>query len=130
MKDGQVTVLEFLISLTLLIWLLSKLRYLQNYLNEAQMLIDSYLNGRIQLVRCGENESSVGRVSCGAAQGSVLGLLLFVSYIDGVSSRFHIYANDLQIYHSSTVSDFQKCYDVINMDLKQIHMQIHMSGQR
>jgi hypothetical protein len=32
-------------------------------------------------------------------------------------SRFHIYADDLQIYHSSSVSDLQRCYDEINMDL-------------
>jgi hypothetical protein len=36
-------------------------------------------------------------------------------------SRFHIYADDLQIYHSSSVSDLQRCYDEINMDLLQIH---------
>jgi hypothetical protein len=36
-------------------------------------------------------------------------------------SRFHIYANDLQIYHSSNVSDLQRCYDEINIDLQQIH---------
>jgi hypothetical protein len=37
------------------------------------MLVDSYLNSRTQFVRCGEKESSVGRVTCGVQQGSVLG---------------------------------------------------------
>jgi hypothetical protein len=64
----------------------------------------------------------VGKVTC----WSVLGPLLFISYINDVSkvikySRFHIYADDLQIYHSSNVSDLQKCYDEINIDLQQIH---------
>jgi hypothetical protein len=34
---------------------------------------------------------------------------------------FHIYADDLQTYHSSSGSDLQRCYDEINMDLQQIH---------
>jgi hypothetical protein len=59
-------------------------------------------------VTCGEKESSVGRVTRGVLQGSVLCLLLIVTYIFGVSrviqySRFHIYADDLQIYHNSSV---------------------------
>jgi ribonucleases P/MRP protein subunit RPP40 len=58
------------------------------------MFVDSFLNGRTQFVRCGENESSVGRVTCGVPQGSVLGPLLFVSYFNEVLrvikySRFH-----------------------------------------
>jgi hypothetical protein len=66
--------------------------------------VDSYLNGRTQFARCGENESSVGRVTCDTPQGSVLSPLLFVFYVNDVSrvikySRFHIYADDLKIYH-------------------------------
>jgi retron-type reverse transcriptase len=73
-------------------------------------------------VRCGEKESSVGRVTHGVPQGSVLGPLLFISYIYDVSkvityNRFHIYADDVQIYHSSSVLDLHRCYDEINMDL-------------
>jgi hypothetical protein len=71
-------------------------------------------------VRCGEKDSSVGRVTCGVSQKSVLGPLLFVSSVIKYS-RFHIYADDLQTYHSSSVLDLQRCYDEINMDLQQIH---------
>jgi hypothetical protein len=97
------------------------------------MLVDYYLNGRTQFVRCGEKESSVGRMTCGVPQGSVLGPLLFISYIIDVSkvikySWFHIYADDLQIYHSSSVSDLRRCYDEINMDLQQIHERTTANG--
>jgi hypothetical protein len=56
----------------------------------------------------------------------VLGPLLFISFIDDVSGvihfcRFHIYADDLQIYHSSSVADLQRCYNEVNADLKRIY---------
>jgi hypothetical protein len=56
-------------------------------------------------------------------QGFILGPLLFVSYIDEVSKvirycRFHIFADDLQIYHTCAVSAFQRCIDELNLDLQ------------
>jgi hypothetical protein len=57
--------------------------------------------------------------------GSLVQFYLFI-YINDVLkdikySRFHIYADDLEIYHSSSISDLQRCYDEINIDLQQIH---------
>jgi hypothetical protein len=34
--------------------------------------------------------------------------------------RFHMYADDVQIYHSAGISDLQKCYDEVNSDLHRI----------
>jgi hypothetical protein len=131
MKDGQVTVLvrlDFSQAFDMVIQglLLRNLTNLQNYSDGARMLLGSYLNGKTQFVRCVEKKFSVGNVTCDVPQRLVLGPLLFVSYIDDVSraikySWFHIYADDLQIYHSSSVLDLQRCYDEINMDLQQIH---------
>jgi hypothetical protein len=143
MEDGQITVLVLLLDFSQAFdmvihgLLLCKLKNLQNYSDGARILVDSYLNVRTQFVRCGEKESSVGRVTCDVPQGSVLGPLLFLSDINDVSrvnkySRFHNYfhfisfhfyfhANVLQIYHSCSVLDLQRCYNEISMDLQQIH---------
>jgi hypothetical protein len=125
MEDGKVTVLLLLdfsqafnmVVHELLLW---KLRNAQNYLVGAGMLVGSYLGKRAQFVRSGGKESSVGAMTCGVPQRSVLGPLLFISYIDDASRvttycRFHIYADDLQIYHTCAASDFQKCIDELNL---------------
>jgi hypothetical protein len=77
-------------------------------------------------VRSGGQESSVGALTCGGSQGSVLGPLLFISFIDEVSMVircccFHIFAGDLHIYHTCVVSDFQKCIDELNLGLQLVH---------
>jgi ribonucleases P/MRP protein subunit RPP40 len=92
--------------------LLCKLRNAQNYSVGAGMLVGSYLGERAQFVRSGGQESSVEALTCRVPRGSVLGPLLFISYIDDVSRvirfwRFHIYADDLQIYHTCAVLDFK-----------------------
>jgi hypothetical protein len=59
MEDGQVTVLvllDFSQAFAMVIHglLLCELKNLQNYSDGPRMLVDSYLNGRTQFVRCGE----------------------------------------------------------------------------
>jgi hypothetical protein len=131
MKDGQVKVLlllDFSQAFDMVVHelLLCKLRYAQNYSVSAGMLVGSYLGERAQFVRSGGQESSVVAVTCGVPQESVIGPLLIILYIDHVSRvsryfRFIIYADDLQIYHSCAVSDFQRCIDELNLDLQHVH---------
>jgi hypothetical protein len=45
-----------------------------------------------------------------------------------LSTTGFIFIDDLQIYHSSSVSDLQRCYDEINLDLQQIHLWATANG--
>jgi hypothetical protein len=65
--------------------------------------------------------------------GSLLGPLLFVSYIDDVSRvirccRFHIYADDVQIYHICASSNFQRSIDELNWNLQRVHEWVAANG--
>ena len=98
--------------------------------------IHSYLSGWSQVVAVGGELSSVKNVASGIPQGSVLGPLLFIIYIDDVvtqispSSSISLYADDIALYRSiSSPSD----YVVLQADIAAIttwveeerHLKLH-----
>jgi hypothetical protein len=106
--------------------LLAKLKYYGFDENSLQ-LIKNYLSDRFQYVEYGDVISSSLTVKTGVPQGSVLGPLFFIIYMNDIckaTTLFHptIYADDTTL--SATLSTFQRngvqISDVINEELSQI----------
>lgn len=65
----------------------------------------SYLTNRRQCVQIGSEQSDFLTIKCGVPQGSVLGPLLFLLYINDITAssktlNFHLFADDTSIFYS------------------------------
>ena len=93
--------------------------------NDALSWVKSYLSGRSQKVITGSQESSWEGVLNGVPQGSVLGPLLFTILVSDISDaikrgRYHLYADDTQLYYTCKVEDANTTIANINSDLDNI----------
>ena len=84
---------------------------------------DSYLTDRQQCVKIGENTSDYKTVKCGVPQGSVLGPLLFLIYINDIpvstsKVSFHLFADDTCLFYSN--KDYKQLEIDINRALENI----------
>ena len=75
----------------------------------ANNLLKSYLSNRKQFVKIGKHKSKLKNITCGVPQGSVLGPLLFILYINDLhkactTGNTRIFADDTNI--------FFKCKDI------------------
>ena len=82
-----------------------------------------YLTNRHQKVVVGGEESGTMSVILGVPQGSILGLLLFLIYIDGVigvplseGSKLVLYADDMLLYRRISSIEY---FNVLQMTLMQ-----------
>ena len=83
--------------------------------------IASYLSNRKQKVKLNGVNSKSERVSCGVPQGSILGPLLFIIYVNDMHSAvktsiMHHFADDTNLLFSS--KNQNKITKIINSDLK------------
>lgn len=96
-------------------------------LNVSTSAIDwfnSYLRGRSQCVRYDENFSDWSDLTAGVPQGGVLSPLLFSIFINAltpaISSHYHLYADDLQLYRHFKADNIMEAIDLLNLDLRNI----------
>ena len=82
-------------------------------------LLDSFLSGRFQRVLLNDQISKWSQIKAGVPQGSILGPLLFLVYIndlpEGLTSNVKLFADDILIF--SVVHDSSSSSLSLNEDL-------------
>ena len=101
------------------------LRKLEHYgiRGKAQLWFKSYLTHRKQYVSYDGECSGLKQVTCGVPQGSCLGPLLFLLYINDLPNilevlHFYLFADDTNIYYEAEI--IKKLETIINKELKKL----------
>ena len=85
--------------------------------------LTSYLSNRTQCVQIGDELSDFKPINCGVPQGSVLGPLLFLLYINDIVSssnilKFQLFADDTCIFYSNRNRDILE--STLNTELNKV----------
>ena len=89
----------------------------------APQWFNSYLSNRHQYVNYNNTSSDMKLITCGVPQGSILGPLLFLLYINDIASVSTIlfsilFADDTTLFYSS--KNLQELSDVVNNELSKM----------
>ena len=89
----------------------------------ALLLLKSYLNNRKQYVEFEDTKSEILPITVGVPQGSILGPLLFIIYINDLSQasnifKFIMYADDTTLF--SNLKSFEPKEYLINAELSNV----------
>ena len=95
-------------------------------------LLQSYLSDRKQYVEISDVKSDLLEITCGVPQGSILGPLLFIIYLNDLPSitkdlKTIIYADDTTLFATLNNDNFSAVKDKINNELKSISMWLKLN---
>ena len=88
----------------------------------------SYLNNRRQYVSYNQADSKYMTITCGFPQGSILGPLLFILYINDIENVSDIlnpilFADDTSLFHAHTC--FNTLIEEVNIEIQKISTWFH-----
>ena len=91
---------------------------------------ESYLSGRKQYVYFNGQSSDLKDISCGVPQGSVLGPLLFLIYINDLPNisktlKFFLFADDTNIYYEA--DNLRELERIVNKELKSLNQWLNVN---
>ena len=91
---------------------------------------ESYLTNRTQYVFLNGVSSDTMSMSCGVPQGSVLGPLLFLLYINDLPNisdklKFFLFADDTNIYYES--DNLKSLEKIVNQELKSLSLWLNVN---